>query len=64
MQQMTLTRMTLTRAHQAEPTPGSFGPAAGGDLFSLDHYPTYGTCRVCGGSIVAEPYLRTFKHED
>jgi hypothetical protein len=64
MQQMTLTRMTRTRAHQAEPTPDSFGAAPGGDRFSLDHYPAYGICRVCGGTILAEPYLRTFKHED
>lgn len=62
-QQMTLTRThPHTRVHQAEPTYGSFG-ATGGDLFSLDHYPAYGICRVCGGSIVADPYLRTFKHE-
>lgn len=57
---------TLTRPHAAEPTPGSFRAAAGGDadLFNLDHYPVHATCRICRKPIKAETFLRAFSHED
>jgi hypothetical protein len=57
---------TPTRSHTAEPAPGSFRAAKGGDadLFNLDHYPVRATCRLCDESILAETFLSAFKHED
>jgi hypothetical protein len=57
---------TLSRPHTAEPTPGSFRAATGGDadLFNLDHYPVRATCRICRAPIKAETFLRAFSHED
>ena len=54
-----------TRMHAAEPAPGSFRAAAGGDadLFNLDHYPVQATCRVCHEPIQAESFLRVFTHK-
>lgn len=56
----------LTRSHMAEPAPGSFLAAAGGDadLFNVEHYPVRATCRLCDEPIRAESFLRAFKHED
>ena len=56
----------LNGAHPAEPAPGSFRAATGGDadLFNLDHYPVHATCRLCDGPIQAEVFLRAFRHED
>ena len=56
---------TVTRAHTAEPAPGSFRTATGGDadLFNLNHYPVHATCRVCQEPIKAETFLRAFNHE-
>jgi hypothetical protein len=56
----------LTGSHTAEPAPGSFRAAAGGDadLFDLDHYPVRATCRLCDRPIRAEEFLRAFRHED
>jgi hypothetical protein len=61
-----LRQTTLTRAHTAEPAPGSFSAATGGDadLFNLNHYPVHAVCRVCHGPIKAETFLRAFMHED
>jgi hypothetical protein len=52
--------------HPAEPKPGSFRAAAGGDadLFNLEHYPVRATCRHCDEPIEAETFLRAFRHED
>ena len=57
---------TATGSHAAEPAPGSFRAAGGGDadLFDLDHYPVHATCRLCDEPIVAEAFLRAFRHED
>ena len=57
---------TLSRPHSAEPAPGSFRAATGGDadLFNLDHYPVHATCRVCKEPITAETFLRAFRHAD
>ena len=57
---------TSARSHMAEPAPGSFRAARGGDadLFDLDHYPVRATCRLCGEPILAETFLSAFKHED
>jgi hypothetical protein len=57
---------TLSRAHTAEPAPGSFSAATGGDadLFNLSHYPVRAVCRVCDAPIKAETFLRAFKHVD
>jgi hypothetical protein len=57
---------TLTECHAAEPAPGSFRAATGGDadLFNLDHYPVHATCRLCDKPIRAEAFLRAFRHED
>lgn len=57
---------TLSRAHTAEPAPGSFSAAMGGDadLFNLSHYPVHAVCRVCKAPIKAETFLRAFAHED
>jgi hypothetical protein len=54
------------RSHAAEPASGSFRSATGGDadLFDLDHYPVRATCRVCNRPIIAETFLRAFRHED
>jgi hypothetical protein len=60
-------RQTATaRAHAAEPAPGSFRAAAGGDadLFDVNHYPVQATCRICDGPIQAETFLRAFAHKD
>jgi hypothetical protein len=56
---------TLTGTHPAEPAPGSFRAAAGGeaDLFNLDHYPVSAICRICRAPIWAEAFLRPFSHE-
>ncbi|MGH3248165.1 MAG: hypothetical protein ACRDOI_18475 [Trebonia sp.] len=56
----------LNRAHAAEPAPGSFRAAAGGnaDLFNLSHYPVRATCRLCDQPIQAESFLRAFRHQD
>jgi hypothetical protein len=52
------------RTHTAEPVPGSFRAVTGGDadLFDLNHYPVHAVCRVCGEPIVAETFLRAFRH--
>jgi hypothetical protein len=52
------------RTHTAEPAPGSFRAATGGDadLFDLNHYPVHAVCRVCGEPIEAETFLRAFRH--
>lgn len=52
------------RTHTAEPAPGSFRAATGGeaDLFDLTHYPVHAVCRVCGEPIKAETFLRAFRH--
>lgn len=57
---------TPARSHMAEPAPGSFRAAKGGDadLFDLDHYPVRATCRLCDEPILAETFLRAFRHED
>ena len=57
---------TPARSHMAEPVPGSFRAAKGGDadLFDLDHYPVRATCRLCDEPILAESFLRAFRHED
>lgn len=57
---------TSTCSHTAEPVPGSFRAAKGGDadLFNLDHYPVRATCRLCDEPILAETFLSAFKHED
>ena len=58
--------LTATRSHAAEPDPGSFRSATGedADLFDLDHYPVRATCQLCNGPILAETFLRAFRHED
>jgi hypothetical protein len=55
---------TLTGTHPAEPAPGSFRAATGGeaDLFNLDHYPVNAICQVCRAPIRAEEFLRPFQH--
>lgn len=55
---------TRARAHQAEPAPGSFRAATGGDadLFDPEHYPVRAVCQVCGKPIKAETFLRPFQH--
>ena len=55
-----------TRAHTAEPAPGSFRAAAGGeaDLFNVNHYPVQAICRICHEPIQAEAFLRAFTHKD
>jgi hypothetical protein len=57
---------TAPEPHAAEPAPGSFRAATGGDadLFDLDHYPVHATCRLCDEPILAETFLRAFQHED
>ena len=57
---------TPARSHTAEPAPGSFRAAKGGeaDLFDLDHYPVHATCRLCDEPILAETFLHAFRHED
>jgi hypothetical protein len=60
MQQM----IVGNRTHTADPVPGSFRAATGGDadLFDLNHYPVHAVCRVCGEPIEAETFLRAFRH--
>lgn len=57
---------TAPESHAAEPAPGSFRAASGGDadLFDLDHYPVRAICRLCAEPILAEAFLRAFRHED
>jgi hypothetical protein len=57
-------QMSLRRQHTAEPAPGTFRTATGGDadLFNLDHYPVRATCLVCGQPIQANHFLRAFQH--
>ena len=57
---------TAPDPHAAEPAPGSFRAATGGDadLFNLGHYPVRATCRLCDEPILAETFLRAFRHED
>jgi hypothetical protein len=52
-------------AHPAEPAPGPFLTAGGGqaDLFDLSHYPVRAVCRVCQQPIRAESFLRAFEHD-
>ena len=52
------------RTHTADPAPGSFRAATGGDadLFDLNHYTVRAVCRVCGEPIEAETFLHTFGH--
>jgi hypothetical protein len=52
------------RTHTAEPVPGSFRAALGGDadLFDLNHYPVHAVCQVCREPIKAETFLRAFRH--
>jgi hypothetical protein len=52
--------------HPAEPTPGSFRSVTGeeADLFNVEHYPLFATCRHCGAQISATEFLRAFRHED
>ena len=53
------------RAHTAEPAPGTFLAALGGDadLFDLTHYPVSAQCRICREPIRAESFLRAFEHD-
>ena len=57
---------TPSRTHPAEPKPGSFRAATGGDadLFNVEHYPVRATCRLCDEPIRADAFLRAFRHED
>jgi hypothetical protein len=52
------------RAHTAEPAPGTFLTAVGGeaDLFDVDHYPVLAECRICRQPIRAESFMRAFEH--
>jgi hypothetical protein len=54
------------RMHAAEPAPGSFRAATGGeaDLFNKEHYPVQATCRVCNEPIQADRFLRAFTHKE
>jgi len=53
------------RAHTAEPAPGTFLTAVGGDadLFDVTHYPVRAECRICREPIRAESFLRAFEHD-
>jgi hypothetical protein len=53
------------RAHTAEPAPGTFLAAVGGnaDLFDVSHYPVRAQCRICREPIRAESFLRAFEHD-
>ena len=53
------------RAHPAEPAPGTFLTAVGGDadLFDVTHYPVRAECRICREPIRAESFLRAFEHD-
>jgi hypothetical protein len=57
--------LPLRGAHTAEPDPGTFLTAGGGDvdLFDVSHYPVQAVCRVCQEPIRAETFLRTFEHD-
>jgi hypothetical protein len=50
--------------HSAEPEAGSFRTADGrkADLFTLEHYPIYATCQVCGRAIRAGSFALPFEH--
>jgi hypothetical protein len=53
------------RGHPAEPAPGTFLTAVGGnaDLFDPAHYPVSARCRICREPIRAESFLRAFEHD-
>jgi hypothetical protein len=48
----------------AEPKAGSFRTADGrkADLFTLEHYPIYAACQVCGAAIRAASFVLPFEH--
>ena len=52
-------------AHPADPAPGTFLSAVGGDadLFNVTHYPVQAECRICREPIRAESFLRAFEHD-